>query len=202
MRRFRYAMGVGLSVVLVLGLGAVAAFGKPVTIRFWSHSHPPMVDLNKKLVEEFNRSNPDIHVEYTAIPNNEFFTKMLTAMSTGTGPDVFNMSSTQIARYITTGMVAPIEPEAFGHESQPALEQAWIPGTLGAASGGGVVYGVPSEYNVSAMVINAAHFREAGLDPNAPPRTWDELVKAAEKLTVRQGAQIARRGYDFFYVQN
>ncbi|NLG68472.1 MAG: ABC transporter substrate-binding protein [Firmicutes bacterium] len=202
MKRLLAALGVGLVVMALLAGGAGTALGRPVTVTFWSHTHPPMVDLNKKLVEEFNRQNPALRVEYTAIPNTQFFTKMLTAMSTGTGPDVLNMSSTQIARYIGSGMVAPIDSRAFGYQSQAELEQAWIPGTLAAASDGGVVYGVPSEYNVSAMVINTAHFRQAGRDPNAPPRTWDELVKVAEKLTVRQGAQIARRGFDFFYVPN
>ncbi len=202
MKRFRGALGLGLAVMAALSLSAATALAAPVTITFWSHTHPPMVDLNKKLVEEFNRQNPDIRVEYTAIPNNQFFTKMLTAMSTGTGPDVLNMSSTQIARYIGTGMVAPIDPTAFGFRTQAELEDAWVPATLDAASENGVVYGVPSEYNVSAMVINTAHFRQAGLDPNAPPKTWDELVQTAEKLTVRQGNQITRRGFDFFYVPN
>lgn len=202
MRRFHHVIG---SAVVVLGCLLVlptVGLAKPITITFWSHSHPPMVDLNKKLVEEFNRQNPDVRVEYTAIPNNQFFTKMITAMSTGTGPDVLNMSSTQIARYTSTGVVAPIDPKAFGYKTQAEVEKAWIPGTLAAATDKGVVYGVPSEYNVSAMVINAAHFRESGLDPAAPPRTWDELVQAAEKLTVRQGGQITRRGFDFFYIPN
>ena len=189
-----------LALVLVVAMGSLV--GAKVKITYWTHSHPPMIDLTKQMVAEFEKANPDIEVEYTAIPNSEFFTKMLIAMSTGTGPDAFNMSATRIAAYLDNKMVAPIQPSAFGLKNQAEVENAWQPGTLKTASAGGKVYGIPSEYNVSALIVNAAHFKEAGLDPNKPPKTWDELMKYAEKLTVRKGNQIVRRGFDFYYVPN
>lgn len=189
-----------LALVLALSLSLAAA--AKVKITYWTHSHPPMVDLTKTLVAEFEKANPDIEVEYTNIPNSEFFTKMLTAMSTGTGPDIFNMSATRVQAYLENKMVAPVIPAAFGFKTQADLENAWQPGTLKMPSMGGKIYGIPSEYNVSALIINAAHFKEAGLDPAKPPRTWDELMKYAEKLTVRKGNQIVRRGFDFFYLPN
>jgi ABC-type glycerol-3-phosphate transport system substrate-binding protein len=172
------------------------------TLTFWTHTHPPMVDLNKELIAEFEKQNPDIDIQYTAIPNSDFFTKMLAAMSTGTGPDVFNMSATRITAYLENKMAAPVNPAALGFKNQDELVKAWQPGTLGMVTDGGKVYGIPSEYNVSALVINKKHFHEAGLDPNKPPKTWDELMKYAEKLTVRKGNQIVRRGFDFYYLPN
>lgn len=181
---------------------AGAQSGQKVTISFWTHSHPPMVDQNRKLIAEFEAANPTIHVDYSPIPNSEFFTKMLTAMSTGAGPDVFNMSATRTASYLQAHMVAPVAPEAFGFKDQAALEDAWVPGTLNMVKDSGNVYGIPSEYNASALMINTAHFQAAGLDPHSPPKTWDELVHAADKLTQRSGNTITRRGFDFYYVPN
>lgn len=200
MDRRRVAAMLILAALLVVNSTSFAA--TKVKLTYWTHSHPPMVDLTKELIAEFERQNPGVEVEYTVIPNNQFFTKMLTAMSTGTGPDVFNMSATRIAAYLASDVVLPVIPSAFGFKTQSELENAWVPGTLKMASKDGKIYGIPSEYNVSAMVINAAHFREAGLDPNKPPRTWDELRSYAQKLTVRKGNQIVRRGFDFFYLPN
>ena len=135
-----------LALVLVVAMGSLV--GAKVKITYWTHSHPPMIDLTKQMVAEFEKANPDIEVEYTAIPNSEFFTKMLIAMSTGTGPDAFNMSATRIAAYLDNKMVAPIQPSAFGLKNQAEVENAWQPGTLKTASAGGKVYGIPSEYNV------------------------------------------------------
>ncbi len=191
-----------LVLVALLAIGATSVGAAKTTLTYWTHSHPPMVELTKKLIAEFEKENPDVKIEYTAVPNDQFFTKMLTAMSTGTGPDVFNMSATRIAAYLDSGVVMPVMPEAFGFKSEEELKNAWVPGTLGMASKNGTVYGVPSEYNVSALVINAAHFREAGLDPAKPPRTWDEVRSYAQKLTVTKNNQIVRRGFDFYYVPN
>ncbi len=191
-----------LTVALVLVLVVSSFASAKVTLTYWTHSHPPMVDLTKELIAEFEKQNPDIQIEYAVIPNNQFFTKMLTSMSTGTGPDVFNMSSTRIAAYLDSKAVMPVIPSAFGFKTQAELENAWVKGTLKAASKDGKIYGIPSEYNVSALVINAAHFKEAGLNPENAPKTWDELKKYAEKLTVRKGNQIVRRGFDFFYLPN
>lgn len=178
------------------------ASGQKITITFWTHSHPPMVDLNKQLIAQFEAENPNIHVDYTAIPNNDFFTKMLTAMSTGSGPDVYNMSATRTASYLQANMAAPVAPDAFGFKNQDELENAWVPGTLNMVKTGGKVYGIPSEYNASALMINTAHFQAAGLDPKSPPQTWDELMQDADKLTQRSGNTITRRGFDFYYVPN
>ncbi|NMB26093.1 MAG: extracellular solute-binding protein [Firmicutes bacterium] len=172
------------------------------TITYWTHTHPPMVDLNYELIKEFEALNPDIKVEYTVIPNNHFFAKVLTSMGTGTGPDVMNMSSSQIPAYLESGVVAPVMPEAFGFTSQGELEDAWLSGAFDGAKYGDVIYGIPSEFNITSLVMNKAHMEAAGLDPTKAPKTWDEVLEYGEKLTVRRGNQIQRRGFDFFYVPN
>src|SRR5690606_38691222 len=46
------------------------------------------------------------------------------------------------------------------------------------------------------------HFREVGLDPVADaPKTWEELLEVADKLTIRRGTVIERRGFDFRYTE-
>ena len=43
-------------------------------------------------------------------------------------------------------------------------------------------------------MYNVDHFKEAGLDPDKPPRHWEELVAAAKKLTKREGDRVTRWG--------
>lgn len=189
------------TLTLSVGLTGDVAAAK-TTITFWSHTHPPMVDYYKKLIAEYEKQNPDINIEYTVVPNNQFFTKMLTALSTGMGPDVMNMSSSQIATYSSKGVISPVLPEALGYKSQADLAKGWLPGTFQAVTFGGQIYGIPSEFNVSALLINTKFFKEAGLDPNKPPKTWDDVRKYSEALVKRQGDRIVRRGFDFPYLDN
>ena len=47
----------------------------------------------------------------------------------------------------------------------------------------GELYGVPFHNSTPLLYYNVEHFKEAGLDPSKPPRTWAELADAAKKLT-------------------
>src|SRR5687767_6809926 len=53
----------------------------PTTISFWTHTHPPMIEVYEKLIADYEAANPNITVDYQTIPNNEFGTKMLTSLS-------------------------------------------------------------------------------------------------------------------------
>jgi ABC-type glycerol-3-phosphate transport system substrate-binding protein len=203
--RRRFTQGVAASAA-AMGMTAPAVIRSraqsQTTIKFWTHTHPPMVDLNNSLVEQFMSENPDIKVEYEIIPNNEFATKMLTSMGTGTGPDIINMDDSAMRSvYIPRGLVQEVDPVGLGYGSIDELKAAYIPTALeGSTSTDGKVYGVPSEFNVTAAIINTAAFTEVGLDPAAPPATWDAVMTQGQKLVIRDGDTLTRRGFDFVYL--
>ena len=49
-----------------------------------------------------------------------------------------------------------------------------------------ICYGITSASVWTVLYYNKEMFREAGLDPEHPPRTWDELIDYADRLTVRR----------------
>lgn len=165
--------------------------GGKVALNFWTHADPPLVDVTKKAVASFRKANPEIRVNYTTIPNSEFFTKMLTAMSTGSGPDVFDMNDNNVeGDYIPRNLLAPIDPQAMGYGSTAKLQSAYASGSLGGATGpDGTIYGVPMELDAAALAINTELFKKAGLDPNDYPRTWDDVTTMGAKITKKTGMQ-------------
>lgn len=179
--------------------GDDAGDGK-VTISFWSHTHPPMIELNKTLIAEYTKQNPNVRVDYQTIPNNEFNTKMLTSLSTGSGPDVINMDDSALrGEYIPKRLLAKIDPTAFGVASLDELTGRYNPGTLDGAKGpDGALYGVPSEFNGTAFVINTKHFTDAGLDPAKPPTTWDEVATQGRTLVAAGHPQ----AFSFLYLHS
>ncbi|HVL26437.1 MAG TPA: ABC transporter substrate-binding protein [Thermomicrobiales bacterium] len=178
-------------------------FQDKTKISFWSHTHPPMVDQNEKMIASFMEANPDIEVDYQIIPNNNFAEKMLTSMSTGTGPDIINMDDNAMRSiYISKGLVSEVDPAALGYTSLDELKAAYIPTAFEGATMDGKIYGLPSEFNVTAFAINTAAFAEAGLDPESPPKTWEEVGTMGQKLVVKDGDTITRRGFDFLYLHS
>jgi multiple sugar transport system substrate-binding protein len=194
----------------VLMLAALAACGSDdsssddggggtVELTFWTHTHPPMIELNKKLIAEYEAKHPNVKIKYEQIPNNEFGTKMLTALSNGSGPDIINMDDSALrGEYIPKGLLAPIDPAAFGKASAEEIEADYVAGTLDGAKGqDGQLYGIPSEFNATAFAINKSHFADAGLDPANPPKTWDEVAAAGKKLVAKD-----HEGFNFVYLHS
>lgn len=202
--RRRFAQGLAASPVVAGAAArgiAPARAQEEVTITFWTHTHPPMVDQNELMIEAFMAENPHITVEYEIIPNMNFAERMLSSMGTGTGPDIINMDDNQMRSiYIPRGLVQPVDPVAMGYESLEDLQAQYIPGAFEGAEVDGQIYGVPSEFNVTAFAINTAAFEEAGLDPASPPTTWEEVGTMGQQLVVRDGDTMTRRGFDFLYL--
>ncbi|MBB4686813.1 ABC transporter substrate-binding protein [Amycolatopsis jiangsuensis] len=158
--------------------------GGAVTLKFWTHTHPPMIKLNQTLIAEYERQHPNVRIEYQQVPNDEFDTKMLTSMSNGTGPDVLNLDDTTLrGEYLPKRLLAPIDYGALGTGSADELKARYLPRTLDGASADNELYGLPSEFNATAFAVNTQHFADAGLDPDAPPKTWQDVAADARKLS-------------------
>lgn len=195
------AAALALTAVAACGSGSAPAAGDgPVTLTFWTHTHPPMVDLNKKIIAEYQNQHPNVKIEYQTVPNTEFATKMLTALSTGAGPDIINMDDGALrGEYIPKKLLVPVDPAALGKGSAADVEAGFVPGTLDGAKGAdGKLYGIPSEFNGTAFAINKKHFADAGLDPANPPTTWQQVIDAGKKLN----AAGHKQAFNFLYLHS
>ena len=181
------------------GDGGEGGDGGTVELTYWTHTHPPMIELNKKLIAEYEAKHPNVKISYEQIPNTEFGTKMLTALSNRSGPDIINMDDSALrGEYIPKDLLAPIDPAGFGKGSVEEIEAGYVPGTLDGAKGkDGQLYGVPSEFNATAFAINKKHFADAGLDPASPPETWDDVAEMGRKLVAN-----GHEGFNFVYLHS
>lgn len=155
-----------------------------VTINFWKHSHGPADEFTKELIKQFEKEHPNIKIDMLVTPWDQHLSKLLVSMSGGIGPDLFDLKDPMVPFYIKKGFLAPIEPAAFGFNSQKELENDWLPASFSAVEDKGVIYGVPFEANSWSLYINKLHFKEIGLDPAKDyPKTWEEVGEIGAKLT-------------------
>ncbi len=185
----------------LVACSASAPGDEKITISFWTHTHPPMIEVFEELIAEYEDANPNITIDYQTIPNGDFNTKMLTSLSNGSGPDIINMDDAAIrGEYLPKGLLAPIDPEALGAADADEVAARYVDGALAGASGeDGTIYGLPSEFNGSALAINTAHFADAGLDPATTPlETWDDVSAVAGKLAAAGHPQ----AFSFLYLHS
>lgn len=184
-RLIAVASATALAVTVLTSCSSNGGEADEITLTFWTHTHPPMVEVMEDLIAQYEDQNPDIKIDYQTIPNADFNTKMLTDLSNGSGPDVINMDDMALrGDYIPRGLVAPIDPEALGASDSNEIAAQYVDGALeGASDDEGQLYGLPTEYNGTALAINTEHFRDAGLDPSTTPLdTWEDISSAGKQL--------------------
>lgn len=151
---------------------------------------PPKEDTNPRslarraVFEEFHRQNPDIRVvnagglEMTGERAESMF---LMSMAGNTAPDVIYVNFRQYYNYIDQGFLRPLDDLIA---KDPSVVQRVNPVAMEVLkSYDQRIYAIPWFQVALGLYYRRDHFREAGLDPNRPPRTWDELYAYAQKLT-------------------
>lgn len=198
--RFLFVMMALLLVVLSSVSGVVAQDKTVVTV--WMHDHTPRVPMDEDNVARFEAENPDIDIELVILENADFDTRLNTALASGEGPDVFNQWTAFMGQFYNAGLLAPVDPVAFGVagiEDVYALYGEAGETFLAGATFEDQLYGIPTELSIYGCYANNDMFTAAGLDPATDfPETWEEMREVAEKLTIRDANGVpTQRGFDF-----
>jgi multiple sugar transport system substrate-binding protein len=177
-----------LALLAVLGLGSAQ-----IELTYWQYDFDTRIRAMDELIRQFNAENPDVVVRQETFPYDAYQQRVAAATAAGEGPDVVQLFYGWAASWQRAGYVEPLPQEHIDHAW---IEEYFIPM---AESGkiGGEYYGLPTAVRSMALFYNKDLFEEAGLDPDAPPRTWDEFVEMAQALTVKRGPQFQRIGYGF-----
>lgn len=177
----RRAMTLVLCLVTsVLLVTQVQAAG-PMELAFWGGWTGPDGDVMRAMVDQYNARHPDVHVTLTTLQWTPLFDKFLTSMRAGEGPDLMAMHPQDTAQFIEAGLLEPLS--AFGKDVEVKAgdfdKNAW-----GYSSYKSTQYALPLDFHMHGLYYNVDLFKQAGLNPDRPPTTGDELIAAARKLTI------------------
>lgn len=155
-----------------------------VEIEYWQYVFDTRVKAMDQLIQKFQAANPTITVKHTTFPYAEYQTKVASAITAGQGPDVVQLFYGWVDGFIDGKLVQPLPKDAFPHDK---IEAEFFP-IVSAMKRGDNYYGLPTAVRSLALFYNKKAFQAAGLDPNKPPQTLDELLAAAEKTVKRDSA--------------
>ncbi len=151
----------------------------------------------QRLVGVFNDQHPDIHVTpvYTGSYDDTNL-KVRAAISAGHPPAVAIMSANFVRDFAINEQAMPLDALVTkdGQTTAKFMEAFW-PALRANAMQDGHVYGVPFQNSTPLLYYSVAAFRDAGLDPDKPPATWEEFAADARKLVKRDGANTTRWGF-------
>jgi sn-glycerol 3-phosphate transport system substrate-binding protein len=162
----------------------------------------PLTKIVDSLVVDFMKQNPDIKVNAIYAGNyNDARIKALAALKSGKPAQLSVMFSIDIYELIEQDAII-----AFDDIVETAEEKAWLnsfyPTLMENGRTAGKTWGIPFQRSTIVMYYNKDAFKAAGLDPNQPPETWDQMIAVGKKLTKADGSQwglmIPSTGYPYW----
>lgn len=150
------------------------------------------IDLVTGPIKEQFEEETGATLDVTFVDWGDLSTKLNAAFAAGTAPDVFGHGPAAVADFVVNERVASLDEYV---DAMDEADREDLAAALPGGQVGGVQYLIPLSMQGSLIIYDAADFEAAGLDPDAPPTTWEEVREAAEALTVKDAAgNITRSG--------
>src|SRR5512132_2629605 len=200
-----------LTAVLAVIVSTAAWAQAPVEVSFY---YPvavggPITKIIDGYAADFEKENPGIKLKpiYSG-SYQDSITKALTAVKSGEPPVMSILLSTDMFTLIDEDAIVPFDDLIRSDEDRAWLK-SFYPAFMENSQTGGKTWGIPFQRSTIVLYYNKELFKEAGLDPNKPPATWNEMTAYAEKLTKRDasgkvtqwGVQIPSSGFPYWLFQ-
>jgi sn-glycerol 3-phosphate transport system substrate-binding protein len=163
----------------------------------------PLTDVVDGIVAEFEAENPDVDVTAIYAGNyDDTRIRALSALNSGEPAQLAVLFSIDAYDLIDQGLIVPFDDIVEGAEGEAWLD-SFYPALMANGAIEGQTWGIPFQRSTIVAYYNKDMFREAGLDPEVPPTTWDELVEMGAALTTenRSGLMIPSTGYPYWMFQ-
>jgi sn-glycerol 3-phosphate transport system substrate-binding protein len=165
----------------------------PVRIELWHSMSATLVAALQRMIDEFNASQTQYQVEAVFQGSyTDSLNKLISSMGAGNIPAIIQLDDVSTQIMIDSGAVVPMQEfiDAEGYDLSD-----FEPKGLAYYTQDGVLYSMP--FNVAGPILyyDRFAFQEAGLDPDRPPATLDEVRQYSEQLLVRNDqGEITRSG--------
>lgn len=173
------------SFIMFLSLLILSAviFAEPVVIRFWHIYDAGIAQQTvNQVVEEFNKAHEgEIKVESLGISFWDYWDKIRVSIAARQEPDVFLHDLGNVPMRANTGVLLNLSP--YLEKADIDVNETFFEAPLNMGKWKEGIYALPFETDVRLLFYNKDLFAQAGLDPERPPQSWDELWQYADKIT-------------------
>jgi multiple sugar transport system substrate-binding protein len=149
-------------------------------------------EIDAEFWAAFAKTYPNITVEKQSFTYNDLLDKLRTAALGKAAPHVARLTLLWAPELAAKGFLRELKPEDVGYSTS----EFW-PGALKSTTWKGKLYGIPTNNETMAFIWNADLFAKAGLDPESPPATWDDVIRYSLQIKEKTGkfgyGMVARR---------
>jgi multiple sugar transport system substrate-binding protein len=170
-----------------------AIMAKPVVISYWGvwDWNPALKQGELQIVERFNALNKG-RIQVKAVPMGDVEQKVLTAVAGGAAPDLFKLDRFRVGSYAAKNVLTYLNPYLNKDKINPDI---FYKSTWNETVYGGKVYAIPWGTDSRLLYYNKTLAKQLGLNPDAPPRTWEDLEAFSQKIDFLQNNRWSRVGF-------
>lgn len=171
-----------------------------ITIVFWHSFVASTIPALEDIIVKFEKAHPDIKVNAQYVPTGDALVqKLVTAIQSKTAPDVSWIHADFLDKLVESNSIFPMEYFINGGNglSKEELDD-FFPQLLNVFTYKQKLYALPMDATVLVLIYNKDHFEAAGLNPDHPPATWDELEEYSKKLTIDKDGDGTIDQYGFY----
>ncbi len=156
--------------------------GEKITVTFWNAMGGPLGKVLNSMIDEFNASHPGWFIKSESMGSYEALKqKILASVVADNQPDMSQAYeawiSTLLGGDVLTDLGA-LDPE-FKRDELKDFYPVFIKDSIYQ----GKLFSLPFNKSVPVVYYNRDMFRRAGLDPDKPPRTWEDFIRICRQLT-------------------
>jgi putative chitobiose transport system substrate-binding protein len=160
--------------------GAAGSAAGLAEVEFWTMQlQPQFTDYFNQLIAKFEQENPGTKVRWVDVPWADMQSKILTATSAGTAPDVVNLNPDFAAQLAGRNAWLELDDRIPAQDKAQYLPKIWQAGTLDNKT-----FGIPWYLTTSVTIYNEDLLKQAG---STPPKTYAELAQVAKQVKEKTG---------------
>ena len=205
MKAFKLAV-MAAAALITLDAGLRTASATDLTMYYPVAVGGPVTKIIDDMVQRFEKENADIKVTAVYAGNyTDTMTKAMTAMKGGQPPQLSVLLSTDVFTLMDENAIVPMDDLV----ADKSWFKSFYPAFMANGQIDGKTWSIPFQRSTIVLYWNKDAFKEAGLDPEKAPASWDEMAAMAAKLVkkdaagnvTRWGVEIPSTGYAYWMLQ-
>lgn len=160
--------------------------GKKITLEYWSWGDAKSDPVHSE-IKRYEKLFPNVHIKSQLVSWDDYWTKLPLALRGNNGPALFNIHNSHDDL---------IRPYAADYDIPVSQLEKDYTGVAAHVVNGKVKY-IDDVINTGNIYYNKDMWKAAGLTDNDIPKTWDQFVEVAKKLTKTEGGKITQAGFNF-----
>ncbi|GII62509.1 ABC transporter substrate-binding protein [Sphaerisporangium krabiense] len=148
------------------GAAPGAAGDDQVVLRWSTWGTADDIKLYDGFTRDFEKRHPNIKLKLESVSDYaDYHPKLFTQLTSKTAPDVFFVGDDNIGKFVSSGVLTPLEGLLAGPDSKSRPED-FFEGIYGGAKKDGRIYGVPNDTNPEVLWFDKKALKEAGIGEN------------------------------------